>query len=308
MNSKTDSKPIEELPVAQRERLAFIDFCLYFLGEIGRADLRERFEIGTAGATRDFSKYKQLAPANMELHQKSKKYRITKRFSPLFDPMPERVLQALSHGFGEGVNERAGAFLPCEIPPRLARIDVPVLSTVSRAIYSRKVLKIEYCSVTSGVSTREIVPHGLVDSGLRWHARAYDRRRKDFIDFVLTRISKAEILDGVNIEADETERNDIEWNRIVDLKLVPHPNCRRREVVERDYPLEDGILKLRVRAAQAGYVLREWNVDCSADHRLRGDEYHLWLSDPLMLYGVRNALLAPGYEDPAKAIDKSKRI
>jgi len=50
-----------------------------------------------------------------------------------------------------------------------------------------------------------------------------------------------------------------------------------------------------VRAAVAGYVLRRWNVDCTEDHNLKGDEYHLWLRNRQALYGVQNLMLAPGY-------------
>ncbi|HCL3240054.1 TPA: WYL domain-containing protein, partial [Pseudomonas aeruginosa] len=40
-------------------------------------------------------------------------------------------------------------------------------------------------------------------------------------------------------------------------------------------------------------------VDCSPDHSLRGPEYRLWLKDHLAIYGVRNAVLAPGYASPS---------
>ncbi len=40
---------VESLSHAQRERLAYIDFRLYFFGEIGRADLIERFSVAPAG-------------------------------------------------------------------------------------------------------------------------------------------------------------------------------------------------------------------------------------------------------------------
>lgn len=59
-----------------------------------------------------------------------------------------------------------------------------------------------------------------------------------------------------------------------------------------------GVLRVRVRAANAGYMLRRWSVDCSLDHHLRGMEYALGLRDPLVLYGASNAHLAPGYKDP----------
>jgi hypothetical protein len=62
--------------------------------------------------------------------------------------------------------------------------------------------------------------------------------------------------------------------------------------------LRDGVLRMKLRAATAGYILRKWSVDCSPDHSLRGYEYRLWLKDHLALYGVKNALLAPGYRSP----------
>ena len=62
----------------------------------------------------------------------------------------------------------------------------------------------------------------------------------------------------------------------------------------------DGVLHMKRRAATAGYILRKWSVDCSPDHGLRGHEFRLWLKDLLALYGVKNALLAPGYRSPDK--------
>ena len=62
--------------------------------------------------------------------------------------------------------------------------------------------------------------------------------------------------------------------------------------------MKDGSIRMRVRAAVAGYMLLRWSVDCSPDHSLRGHEYRLWLKDPLAIYGVKNAVLAPGYRSP----------
>src|SRR5690606_9937518 len=79
---------------------------------------------------------------------------------------------------------------------------------------------------------------------------------------------------------------------------VPHPSHPRPEVVRMDYDMPDGVLHVKVRAANAGYMLRMSTIDCSPDHSLEGLEYALWLKDPLALYGARNARLAPGYRDP----------
>jgi hypothetical protein len=48
-----------------------------------------------------------------------------------------------------------------------------------------------------------------------------------------------------------------------------------------DYRMDDGMLRMKLRAATAGYILRKWSVDCSPDHSLRGHEFRLWLKDHL---------------------------
>jgi hypothetical protein len=71
---------------------------------------------------------------------------------------------------------------------------------------------------------------------------------------------------------------------------VQHP-----DTIEAEYGMEGGVLKVRARAAMAGYLLRRWNVDCTEDHSLKGGEHHLWLRNRQALYGVTNLVLAPGY-------------
>ena len=65
-----------------------------------------------------------------------------------------------------------------------------------------------------------------------------------------------------------------------------------------DYGMSDGVLRVKLRAATAGYTLRRWSVDCSPDHSMQGHEFRLWLKDCLALYGIRNVVLAPGYRVP----------
>ncbi len=85
------------------------------------------------------------------------------------------------------------------------------------------------------------------------------------------------------------------------MDFVPHPRLTRPEIVRMDYGMRDGSIRMRVRAAVAGYMLLRWSVDCSPDHSLKEEQYRLWLSDSLALYGVENAKLAPGYRAPEKS-------
>lgn len=289
---------IERLPRAQQERLSHIDFKLYFLGELRRADITDRFGIAPAGATRDIAQYREMAPDNLYLDNSTKVYRSSASFVPLFDHQPQRVLSALSQGFGEGISEPSQPMVRCEVPMLLSLPKLSVLAPISRALNRGKAVRIGYLSVDSGESEREIVPLALVNNGLRWHVRAYDRKNHDFRDFVLTRILEVTDLGDSNVSREEASEADVQWTRIIELELVPHPAFPQPEAVLMDYNMPDGVLRIKVRAVHAGYLMRLWSVDCSPDYSLKGREYALWLRDPLALYGASNAHLAPGYVDP----------
>lgn len=279
---------------AQKERLSHIDFKACFLGTVGRNDLVSRFGIKEAAATRDITLYKEYAPQNLEYDTKAKVYIRGTSFEPLFDYSPSQAMSALAQGFGDDFVGTHRALIPCEAPAQLNHPDLETLSVLTRAIHQHKASKIVYRSLSSGRSTREIVPFVLVDNGLRWHIRGYDRKQSRFADFVVTRVSDPEFLNG-QVKEHESRESDIQWNRIVELEIVPHPNLKHPKTIETDYAMENGVLKMNVRAAVAGYVLRRWNVDCSEGHSLEGPEYHLWLRNRQALYGVENLIIAPGY-------------
>jgi hypothetical protein len=296
-NGRDADLRLRGLARSQVDRLTYIDFRLYFLGELRRADIIERFQTGSAGATRDVALYRQLVPANLDFDGGAKVYRPTPEFRPLFEHPAHRALTALSRGFGDLDGGVGAPLVRCEFPTSISRPRVDVLAPVTRALNLQKPLKLTYLSRSSGLSDREVVPLGLVDTGVRWHLRGFDRQTASFRDFVLTRISRAEVIDDV-VGAHETADHDVQWSRVINLELVPHPSVDRPDVVEADYEMTNGSLRLAARAANAGYMLRLWSVDCSPDHRLRGPEYMLWLKDPLVLYGADSALLAPGYQAP----------
>jgi hypothetical protein len=294
---------VGSLSQPQRERLTYLEFRLYFMGGIGRPDLSARFGVAPAGATRDIAMYRELAPKNLDFHNSSKTYRISSEFVPIFEHSPQRVLSALSLGFGDGVDCEPRSLLPCEFPAILSCPRMDVLAPICRAIHTKRPVAIRYQSMSSGESERVIVPFALVDTGLRWHVRAFDRKSGEFRDFVVTRIEAPTLVDE-EPKANERPDNDIQWTRIVELDLVPHPRIARPEIIKKDYGMTDGSIRMRVRAAVAGYMLLRWSVDASPDHSLKEEQYRLWLSDPLALYGVENAKLAPGYRPPASALKK----
>lgn len=296
-HASASSLVIDGLSQAQRERLAYIEFRLYFLGEVGRSDLMRRFGVAPAGATRDFALYKDLFPSNIGFNGATKTYVIGEHFTPAFEHVPDRVLTALSQGFGDGVNPVSGPLIPCEVPSSLNRPRLDILAPVTRAIHLGKAVRISYFSHTSGESEREIAPFAIATDGLRWHVRAFDRKSQEFRDFVISRMDRTSLIEGA-VQAHEKSSSDIQWNRIAELSLVPHPDKKNPEIAMRDFGMVNGVLRVPLRATAAGYVLRQWHVDCSPDHSIKDEAFRLWLSNPLALYGVNSASFAPGYQEP----------
>ncbi|PIE20806.1 MAG: WYL domain-containing protein [Neptuniibacter caesariensis] len=293
-----ENKALKDISQTQQERLFHIDFKLRFLGAVNRNDLVSRFGIKAAAATRDISLYKELAPKNLAYDTKAKTYIETDQFKPLFDYQGSQALSALCYGLGDDHVSGSMSLVTTESPTQLnlsfSWPNLDVLAEITKAIHQKKALKIDYRSLSSGLSQREIVPFALVNNGLRWHVRAFDRKRKRFTDFVINRIEKPKLL-KTDITKPETKEGDIQWNRIVEMHIVPHPNLKHPETIKAEYGMVNGMLKIQVRAAVAGYVLRHWNIDCSPDHRLAGPEFHLWLENTPTLYGVENLSIAPGY-------------
>ena len=280
----------------QRKRLGYIDFRLYFLGGCrGRTSRRGSVSRQLARPA-IWPSTGRSTPTNIVFDGSSKTYRIGPAFRPFFDHSLDRTLTALSQGLGGA----GGSMLPCEFPEPINRPATDTLATITRVIRAGAALSVSSVSPGRGETEREIVPFSLADNGLRWQARAFDRKSGTYRDFVLTRIRRAASVPGDAPRPSEGPANDIQWNRVVELEVVPHPDSLRPEIAVLDYPMEDGVLRLRARAALAGYVLRRWSVDCSPEHSLSGPEYQLWLRDPLALYGMESATLAPGYVPPGE--------
>lgn len=285
---------LTELSHAQRERLAFIDFSLQFFGHVARNDLVDRFKTGLAACTRDFSTYKELAPDNMTLVHQTKSYHRNVQFKPLFSHDPEVILTSLSRGFGNGISSGIQPSEQCFDAVRLIHPDETIIAALMRAIHHKRPIECGYVSVSSGESTRVIVPHAIVNNGHRWHVRAYDRKHQSFRDFVCTRFTQITLL-SQDINTAESRQYDQQWQQNVELTLIAHPSIAQPRAIQMDYGMSDGKLVINVKAALAAYLLRQWQVDCSKDAKFTGQGCQLALANLSVLEGVENTQLAPGF-------------
>ena len=284
---------LTELTYAQRERLAFIDFCLQFIGQLARADLVNHFRTGLASCSRDLTLYKELAPNNMTLRHETKQYYRTEVFKPVFEHNPEAILGSLCRGFGDGLSHGVSPSDKCIDATRLIHPDSGVIATLMRAINNRLAVSCNYVSLSSGESKRTIVPHAIANNGQRWHVRAFDESSGEFRDFVCTRMKCVTEVEKP-LSTAHLGQEDEQWHHIVSVELAVHPSVIHSEAIELDFGMVDGVLRLEVREALLGYLMRQWNVDCSAGASLKGNEYPLRLLNLNELKDMPGMAIAPG--------------
>jgi hypothetical protein len=113
----------------QRERLAFLELRVFFIGELRRSDIESRSGIKPAAALRDLSSYREIAPDKLDYEARARCYRPSTTFKPVFEFSIERVLAWLLEGFGDGLDLKRGQVAHCEGPGKLVKHDVEVLGS-----------------------------------------------------------------------------------------------------------------------------------------------------------------------------------
>ena len=269
-----------------RQRLQYIEVMAWYTGVVSRSDVARAFGLSDPAATKDLKLYSDLAPGNLVYNHSVFGFVPGEHFSAVFaDIRPAAVLPVIAANLAvangpygaQPIYGLATASLP--LPARLP--SPQTLAQITRAIHGRRKLRVSYRSLSSrdgdeGPSERVIEPHTLVDTGLRWHVRAYNAQSCDFRDFVLSRITRAVCLDA---PAESSVQYDDDWVETVSLRLAPHSglDAARRESLLLDYGASGDVIEVNVRRALLGYVLQRLSVDTTPDHALNPNAYQLML-------------------------------
>jgi len=217
------SKVTDRYSSSVLRRLKFIDFRLSWVGDIGRADLHDQFGISLQQATNDLGTYQEIASENLRYSPQKRRYIADAAFEAVFPTTTvrgflRRLFRSASSAsrpyegwIGRGLDVKL-ATPPTRDPSK------KVMRPILQAIREKKVVEIDYVSMTSGRSTgRRIAPHALGYDGFRWHARAYCYKRNRYLDFVLTRISNVKKL----TDSTEALDDDYEWTSDFSFDVVP---------------------------------------------------------------------------------------
>lgn len=276
-------KMLLDVKWATRQRLQYIEIMAYYSGVVSRSDVAKAFGISDAAATKDLKLYGDLAPGNLIYNHSVFGFVPGEGFREVFaDLSPAAALPiiaanlAVSGGpYGaESIYGLSTATLP--LPARLP--GPQVLAQITRSIRGHKKLQVSYRSLSDreSLESRSLEPHTLVDTGLRWHVRAYADATYDFRDFVLSRITQAKCLEEA---AESNVQYDDDWVEMVCLKLGPHADldAPKRESLLLDYGASGEAIEVNVRRALIGYVLQRLSVDTTRDHSMNPNAYQLML-------------------------------
>lgn len=248
------------------QRLEFIEFRLFWEGEINRSDLVEQFGVSVPQASKDLSLYQERAPGNLRYDTRAKRYLAEPEFMLRFlDPDPDVYLSRL-RSVTEGVvpveDSWFGAMplADAAFTPR-REVDIEVLRAILRAVREDRSVDVLYQSmnrVRPDPIWRRITPHAFGYDGFRWHVRAYCHLEHCFKDFLLPRILEI----GEFGASGESGAADWLWHNYFDILIAPHPGLTpsQQMVVAKDYGLSDGTGAVSVRYAMLFYVLKKLNL------------------------------------------------
>lgn len=262
------------------KRLEFIDFRLFWEGQINRSDIMNQFDVSVPQASNDLSKYQEAAPKNLHYDFKVKKYFSTDSFKPAFiNPDADSYFRQLRDDM-LALKSNPAPWLSYEpeydivqMPKR--NIDPDILRVVSESIKEQKTLKVLYQSMSAEEPVwREISPHAFAFDGMRWHTRAFCHKDDDYKDFLLSRIQET----GDFVNDKWPTQPDEKWNTYFRLSLTTHPDLgkSKAKAVALDYDMTEGRLDLNIRLALLYYYLRRFGLYPSCDgSEMPANEQHV---------------------------------
>ena len=260
-----DSKPVDY------ERLAYVDFKLFFTGTIKRSDMKDMFDLGDAAASKVFSQYKGFRPDNMDYTRQQHTNTFNReKFKPLIEFGAELALGMLANGF----NKNKLTDRPMQPYARVGKVpnqlNANEVAKITRAISGCYGIKCNYISKNSdNHGERVLLPFALVFDGKTWMFRAYDRSHtgndSPFKHFHFSRSKNIVELEKEFPKEHEKQSRDKEWNTQIPLLLRLHENIMddQKKDIRYEFCMDENAdeLVLTERLSLYWILSRQWFID-----------------------------------------------
>lgn len=262
MKIDTQKQPID---ISKQKRFEYIETQLFWGKGLKAGKLAETFGLSRQAAQAVIDSYRKQYPGQMTYNSSRKQHEPSEDFEPMF--IRTSPISFLDYLRGEKLMSyyRQGEdWSDIEITDvdRLLRPDLPLrpIRVVLSALLNHQVVRIVYHSKDQEPSTRSISPNHLIFADDRYHVRAYCHLKNAFLDFVLSRISYAELTD----EGWVPSREDGDWNYTITLRFKPNPNLPesvRNSILKSYEDIEEGYRIVKCRMALVIYVRRNLLAD-----------------------------------------------
>lgn len=256
------------------QRLEFIEFRLFWDGDVNRIDVMRQCGVSVNQASSDLNRYIALAPGNMG-HDKSARTDVCgSDFDCRFRPPDAAHYLSQLCVVADDLLESEDCRIPD--PPPYASAPTPVrgvdpvkLRSVAGAIRRSEALRARYQSPSGPEPQwRWIAPHAIAFDGLRWRTWALCLTADCFQDFLLSQV--LEIRGSRETEASPDDDRD--WHSAVALQIALHPELpeAQAKVISLNYGMRSGKAKIKVRRVLSFCALRRLALD--ADPTARGSQ------------------------------------
>lgn len=239
-------------------RYRYAELIAWWEGQVNTRQLVEQFGLSRQQASSDINTYNRLTADNLAYDASRKAWVPVAAFRRHY--ISDDVTEYLTR-IQTGYCISAPSILPHEtlqLPTR--QVAPEVMRGLIAGIRQQQRLEVDYVSLSNpNRQGRIIAPHTFVNTGLRWHLRAWCEKSGEYRDFVLSRFRGEPELLG---KSEHTVEHDRAWNTEVTLIFTPDPRLpeAKREVLEHDYQMTDGRLHLRTRACLVQYLIQEMQV------------------------------------------------
>jgi len=243
----------------RQQRVRAIEIITYWHGRLNTSDIIAAFGISRIQASKDIKEYTSQFPDNITYSLSDRTYLKNKSFK--LHLTKGRIDEYIDHISRMSTNITD---IPIErLSLHYRHLKPEVVSHVLQSIKNKKGLSIVYASMSrpEGIE-RVIYPHSLVDTGYRWHIRAYCDDNQEFRDFNIGRILGIPKLQGV-LPKFASRNNDLQWNKTIRFSLIPNPSLssNQKKVVEVEFGIEKGALIVTTRACLTHYLLQRYQID-----------------------------------------------
>lgn len=241
---------MSNMPNLKDHRLRVMEAVLTWEGEVGNARVRQLFSIQTVQASRLLAEFRELMGDRIFEDGRAKVLKLLNPGAVAADvSLDEYIHQIQATGNTEAyiVDGRID----------LTGVQPAIFSVLRKAAANGTGVAITYASMSNPTyAERTIFPHTIIRVGRRWHARAWCTSRNDFRDFTLGRIKSAVTIPEM---AKHTVTEDADWNKLVDVRVVPHQalTLEQQQVVRDECFAGMMATRSKVRACLVQYVIQD---------------------------------------------------